>query len=70
MYIDTEQRPKVHRLTNYVVAILLHLGLFLVFLSMGVFHLPPQETITLSALISVTEFALNLLTAVGFFTRL
>ena len=21
MYIDTEQRPKVHRLTNYVVAI-------------------------------------------------
>ena len=45
MYIDTEQRPKVHRLTNYVVAILLHLGLFLVFLSMGVFHLTPKETI-------------------------
>lgn len=45
MYIDAEQRPKVHRLTNYVVAILMHVGLFLVFLSIGVFHLTPKETI-------------------------
>ena len=45
MYIDAEQRPKVHRPTNYVVAVLMHLGLFLVLFSIGVFHLTPKETV-------------------------